>query len=260
MAPLRTLAGAALVFGTAALAKTDLEGCTYIDGVFTPDHGPAWATRTWYVPDTGEICAFLDCGGGRAPPKTTVPGCFLYEGTETYSPLFLDLATITGDGSEAEATSTAAEAVETTTAVEEEEETTTPSSVATVTSSEPEETSVETETETETETEAESDTSSPAATTPATSHGDHTTAQSTDSTSTPGATNTPPCRRRRGRGPGQRGRGPRCCDPGFVPRRWYGHLVRHAVRLSITIHTHKHTGYTSCLKRLDKRLDWCFIY
>ncbi|KAL5346316.1 hypothetical protein ACLOAV_008585 [Pseudogymnoascus australis] len=29
----------------------------------------------WYDPITGEICDPLDCGGGRAPPKTNVPGC-----------------------------------------------------------------------------------------------------------------------------------------------------------------------------------------
>ena len=31
-------------------------------------------------PDTGEICDALDCGGGRAPPKTTIPGCPQYSG------------------------------------------------------------------------------------------------------------------------------------------------------------------------------------
>jgi hypothetical protein len=29
----------------------------------------------WYDPLTGEICDPVDCGGGRAPPKTNVPGC-----------------------------------------------------------------------------------------------------------------------------------------------------------------------------------------
>ncbi len=29
----------------------------------------------WFDPLTGEICDPLDCGGGRAPPKTNVPGC-----------------------------------------------------------------------------------------------------------------------------------------------------------------------------------------
>ncbi|RYP72661.1 hypothetical protein DL769_004403 [Monosporascus sp. CRB-8-3] len=39
--------------------------------------------------DTGEVCEFLDCGGGRAPPKTTVPGCPLYEGTMSSEPSYL---------------------------------------------------------------------------------------------------------------------------------------------------------------------------
>ena len=36
----------------------------------------------WFDPLTGEICDPLDCGGGRAPPKT-IPGCPAYSGTET---------------------------------------------------------------------------------------------------------------------------------------------------------------------------------
>lgn len=179
------------LFGTAALAKTDLVGCTYIDGVFTPDHGPAWATRTWYVPDTGEICAFLDCGGGRAPPKTTVPGCGSYEGTETYSPLFLDLASITGDGEvvqtstdevvEATTTTTEAEAEASSTSESGEDvalQTTLPSSLATETSS--------TEVESSAETSAQT---SPATTSaPESTHSEHTTAQ----TSTSGIITTTP--------------------------------------------------------------------
>lgn len=175
------------LFGTAALAKTDLAGCTYIDGVFTPDHGPAWATRTWYVPDTGEICAFLDCGGGRAPPKTTVPGCGSYEGTETYSPLFLDLASITGDG-EVVQTSTDEVAEATTTTTTEAEasstsesgedvalQTTLPSSLATETSSETSSTEAESSAETSAQT-------SPATTSaPESTHSDHTTAQTSTS-------------------------------------------------------------------------------
>lgn len=175
------------LFGTAALAKTDLAGCTYIDGVFTPDHGPAWATRTWYVPDTGEICAFLDCGGGRAPPKTTVPGCAAYEGTETYSPLFLDLASITGGGDEVVQTSTneVVEATTTTTTTEAEEasstseeggddvalQTTLPSSLATVTSSETSSTESESSAETSAET-SPATTSAPESTTAQTTTSD----------------------------------------------------------------------------------------
>jgi hypothetical protein len=69
---------------TLALAKTDLSGCTSTDV-----SSPAGASIAYYVPGTGEVCEFLDCGGGRAPPKTTVPGCPSYEGTLTYSPSFL---------------------------------------------------------------------------------------------------------------------------------------------------------------------------
>jgi len=67
-----------------ALAKTDLSGCTSSQTVAF-----GGASLIWYVPGTGEICAALDCGGGRAPPKTTVPGCAAYSGTETYSPSYL---------------------------------------------------------------------------------------------------------------------------------------------------------------------------
>ncbi|KAF4844048.1 hypothetical protein CGCSCA4_v007600 [Colletotrichum siamense] len=89
----RYLATMAIMAST-ALAKTDLTGCTSSDSVVTPSGGGTpYATRVYYVPDTGEICAALDCGGGRAPPKTTVPGCPSYEGTETYSPSFLPLKT-----------------------------------------------------------------------------------------------------------------------------------------------------------------------
>jgi hypothetical protein len=86
----------ALLVATAALARTDLMGCTYYDSVVNPGHGQAYATRVWYVPESGELCELLDCGGGRAPPKTTVPGCGSYEGTETYSPRFLDVKKLGG--------------------------------------------------------------------------------------------------------------------------------------------------------------------
>lgn len=94
-----------------AIAKTDIDGCTYIDAVYTPPGRPdiqPYATRTWYVPDTGEICELLDCGGGRAPPKTDVPGCSNYKGTDTYSPKFMPSSTTaeaseeTGDAEEDE--------------------------------------------------------------------------------------------------------------------------------------------------------------
>ncbi|KAI1118503.1 hypothetical protein F5Y14DRAFT_216696 [Nemania sp. NC0429] len=77
------LVTAALLAGHAA-AKTDLSGCVSSQTV-----AYGGASLIWYVPGTGEICEFLDCGGGRAPPKTTVPGCAGYEGTATYSPSYL---------------------------------------------------------------------------------------------------------------------------------------------------------------------------
>lgn len=67
-----------------ALAKTNLEGCTSSKTVAF-----GGASMVYWDPTNGEICSFLDCGGGRAPPKTTVPGCPQYEGTATYSPDFL---------------------------------------------------------------------------------------------------------------------------------------------------------------------------
>ncbi|KAE8557254.1 hypothetical protein TMatcc_004699 [Talaromyces marneffei ATCC 18224] len=43
----------------------------------------------WYDPNTGEVCDPLDCGGGRAPPKTNVPGCPLYTGTAVRTTSYL---------------------------------------------------------------------------------------------------------------------------------------------------------------------------
>ncbi|KAF2449039.1 hypothetical protein P171DRAFT_223218 [Karstenula rhodostoma CBS 690.94] len=67
-----------------ALAKTDLEGCTSSQTVAF-----GGASMIYWDPTNGEICSFLDCGGGRAPPKTTVPGCPQYEGSATYTPDFM---------------------------------------------------------------------------------------------------------------------------------------------------------------------------
>jgi hypothetical protein len=75
---------ATAAFAAVALARTDLEGCTSTDV-----SSPAGASIAWYVPGTGEVCEILDCGGGRAPPKTTVPGCAAYSGTASYSPSYL---------------------------------------------------------------------------------------------------------------------------------------------------------------------------
>ncbi|PHH60361.1 hypothetical protein CDD81_1799 [Ophiocordyceps australis] len=75
-----------------ALARTNLAGCVSTDSVATPTNGGTpYATVMWYVPDTGEVCELLDCGGGRAPPKTTVPGCPQYKGSATYSPSFMSV-------------------------------------------------------------------------------------------------------------------------------------------------------------------------
>ncbi|KAF2457210.1 hypothetical protein BDY21DRAFT_345216 [Lineolata rhizophorae] len=68
-----------------ALAKTDIAGCVSSSTV----NAFAEPSLIWFLPDTGEVCELLDCGGGRAPPKTTVPGCAAYEGTATYEPTFL---------------------------------------------------------------------------------------------------------------------------------------------------------------------------
>lgn len=73
-----------LAFTALAAARTDLSGCVSSETV-----AYGGASLIWYVPGTGEICAFLDCGGGTAPPKTTVPGCAAYSGTSTYSPSYL---------------------------------------------------------------------------------------------------------------------------------------------------------------------------
>ncbi|KAI1306148.1 hypothetical protein F5Y03DRAFT_354838 [Xylaria venustula] len=98
------IAAAAVLAGQAA-AKTDIAGCVSSETV-----AYGGASLIWYVPDTGEICAFLDCGGGRGPPATTVPGCPEYSGTATYSPSYLPgfgaTATSTSSSSPVEATAT----------------------------------------------------------------------------------------------------------------------------------------------------------
>ncbi|KHN99076.1 uncharacterized protein MAM_02774 [Metarhizium album ARSEF 1941] len=91
---LRSSALGALCLASSALARTNLVGCTYFDTVSAYPGGQSFATRVWYVPESGELCEILDCGGGRAPPKTTVPGCAAYKGTETYSPSFINPKTL----------------------------------------------------------------------------------------------------------------------------------------------------------------------
>jgi hypothetical protein len=76
-------AAAALLLAAPALAKTDYDGCIVTTVILDPGRH----YTVWYLEDTGEICQGVDCGGGRAPPKT-VPGCPAYSGTETVTPRF----------------------------------------------------------------------------------------------------------------------------------------------------------------------------
>ena len=97
------LAGALLLAAPVA-AKTDIGGC--VSSATRNQWGEA--SMIWYVPGTGEVCELLDCGGGRAPPKTNVPGCGNYKGTAEYQPTFLPGFGASGsDGAEATATETA---------------------------------------------------------------------------------------------------------------------------------------------------------
>ncbi|KAK3991489.1 hypothetical protein QBC44DRAFT_379712 [Cladorrhinum sp. PSN332] len=71
-----------------ATAKLDLRDCVSTEVPYATRDTLVYRSLLWYLPDTGEICEFLDCGGGRAPPKTNVPGCGNYKGTDTYSPRY----------------------------------------------------------------------------------------------------------------------------------------------------------------------------
>lgn len=100
----------------AALARTDFSGCTSFTSTVTVnptahEYGNVYGSVMYYDPDTLEICTVPDCGGGRAPPKTGVPGCPLYSGTATVTPSFLSadpLATTVTTSSAAAETTTAA--------------------------------------------------------------------------------------------------------------------------------------------------------
>jgi hypothetical protein len=89
----RSIALAAILYALPIMAKTDLEGCTSFTSTVvvdpSPGYGNTYETVIWYVSDTLEICKGVDCGGGRAPPRS-VPGCPIYKGTETVTPEFLD--------------------------------------------------------------------------------------------------------------------------------------------------------------------------
>jgi len=111
----------ALLAATAS-AKTDFEGCTSFTSMVTVrteiGYGNTYASVIWYDPSNLEICQGVDCGGGRAPPKT-VPGCPAYSGTETVEPTFLSedpakpKATTTEEVVEATTTEAAAETTST---------------------------------------------------------------------------------------------------------------------------------------------------
>ncbi|KAL6921234.1 hypothetical protein FSST1_005260 [Fusarium sambucinum] len=89
----RSIALAVLLYVLPIAAKTNIEGCTSFTSTVTvrpePGYGNTYERVMWYVSDTLEICEGVDCGGGRAPPKS-VPGCPLYKGTETVTPRFLE--------------------------------------------------------------------------------------------------------------------------------------------------------------------------
>lgn len=68
-----------------ATARTDISGC--VSSATRDQWGEA--SMIWYVPSSGEICSFIDCGGGMAPPKSDTPGCPLYTGTATVTASYL---------------------------------------------------------------------------------------------------------------------------------------------------------------------------
>ncbi|KAK3682294.1 hypothetical protein B0T22DRAFT_280402 [Podospora appendiculata] len=82
------LSAALLLAAGSAQARTNLAGCISTKTI-VQTQGQSYASLIWYDPGTGEICYFIDCGGGRAAPKTTVPGCVGYQGSETVTPSFL---------------------------------------------------------------------------------------------------------------------------------------------------------------------------
>ncbi|KAG7415909.1 hypothetical protein DER46DRAFT_604570 [Fusarium sp. MPI-SDFR-AT-0072] len=83
----------------------------------------------WFDPDDGMICDPLDCGGGRAPPKTGVPGCAGYTGTETIGTSYLSCwkpsTTLVAAAAETTSETTVTETAEPSTLVEVETRTTT---------------------------------------------------------------------------------------------------------------------------------------
>ncbi|RMJ22519.1 Cell surface protein [Aspergillus sp. HF37] len=74
-----------------AAARLTLEGCISAT-ISIGDED----SLVWFVPETGEVCELLDCGGGRAPPRHDVPGCPQYTGTATHTPTYIPTSHITG--------------------------------------------------------------------------------------------------------------------------------------------------------------------
>lgn len=66
-----------------AFATTNFAGCTRTSALLRDSDS---YTVFWWNPELKEQCIQLDCGGGRAPVKTHVPGCGGYSGTETVTP------------------------------------------------------------------------------------------------------------------------------------------------------------------------------
>ncbi|KAF5613660.1 siderophore biosynthesis [Fusarium tjaetaba] len=83
----------------------------------------------WFDPDDGMICDPLDCGGGRAPPKTGVPGCAGYTGTETIGTSYLSCwkpsTTLVAAAAETTSETTVTETAEPSTVIKVETRTTT---------------------------------------------------------------------------------------------------------------------------------------
>ncbi|KAF4495396.1 siderophore biosynthesis [Fusarium agapanthi] len=83
----------------------------------------------WFDPDDGMICDPLDCGGGRAPPKTGVPGCAGYTGTQTMGTSYLSCwkpsTTLVAAAAETTSETTVTETAEPSTVIEVETRTTT---------------------------------------------------------------------------------------------------------------------------------------
>lgn len=95
--------------GLIALATPVLSVCT---GEYTYSFCEPDRIVRYFDPNNGELCGGLDCGGGRAPPRTDVPGCPQYKGTELpiTTPQYLPCWTPPGGPSTKPTTTAAADA------------------------------------------------------------------------------------------------------------------------------------------------------